>query len=150
MKILGPGLQQKCTLFCSFRGHCPLKNTPISRFRGNLMSADRVEKTPLFHEIQSARAHTYTWHNKLIYQRFLKPAVHYPTTVNNSEIYILLPKGGGGSMMVPIIWFFGSRILTLQYFWLIILYIIAYINRSCASFGEKKKISCVVFELVPN
>ena len=30
---------------------------------------------------------------KLIPQRFLKPAVcKYPTTVNNSEIYILLPK----------------------------------------------------------
>ena len=30
---------------------------------------------------------------KLIPQRFLKPTVcRYPTTVNNSEIYILLPK----------------------------------------------------------
>ena len=38
--------------------------------------------------------------------------------------------------MVPNIWFFCSRILTLQYFWLIIF--CNYLNSSCAFSGEKK------------
>ena len=49
---------------------------------------------------------------------------------------------------VPNIWFFGSRILTLQFFWLTI-FVIAKIVVALASFGEKKsEIGCIVFVLI--
>ena len=44
--------------------------------------------------------------------------------------------------MVPNIWFFGSRILTPQYY-------CNCLNSSCASFGEKKiEVRCIVFALI--
>ena len=52
----------KYTLFFHFEDTVLLKKkkkkTSFSKFHGHLMSADRVGKTPLFFEIQNARAYT--------------------------------------------------------------------------------------------
>ena len=51
-----------------------------------------------FHCFSHLEMGIYTWHNKFL-GSFLKPAVwNYPTTVNNSEVFILLPKP------CPLVW----------------------------------------------